>query len=358
MDKCLPVSSSISCAIFQNISDAIAWLVKATTDKELINYLDDFLFVAMMKIWCEWQLNIFLDICQTIGMPISIEKTVRACTQLVFLGLLVDGEKQLVMIPTKKIEKALTLIREFLQKGKKKMTLRRMQQLCSFLNFLCRAVQPGRVFTRRLYPAATKNLKPHHHLKITQEMKNDLLVWEEFLAHPSVFCRPFTDFSLTKDATQLQFFTDASRNFSLGCRGHYGNEWFFVGWDEKFMQINQPSIAYLELYALVVGIILWIKNFKNSKIQVFCDNMGVVSMVNNTSSCKNCMILLRMLVLHSLIWNVKVRAKFVSTKANAKADAISCCKFKLFHRLTNYQAKSLPLAVPECMDPMAKLWLK
>ena len=48
MDKCLPFGASISCAHFQMVSDAIAHLVKSRTHQDLVNYLDDFLFVAIL----------------------------------------------------------------------------------------------------------------------------------------------------------------------------------------------------------------------------------------------------------------------------------------------------------------------
>ena len=41
VDKCLPFGSSASCAIFQAISDGIAYLVQFRTNKPTVNYLDD-----------------------------------------------------------------------------------------------------------------------------------------------------------------------------------------------------------------------------------------------------------------------------------------------------------------------------
>ena len=49
MDKCLPFGSSISCAIFQAVSDAIAFIVTVKVKKVNVNYLDDYLFAAVMK---------------------------------------------------------------------------------------------------------------------------------------------------------------------------------------------------------------------------------------------------------------------------------------------------------------------
>ena len=59
IDKCLPFGSSINCKIFQEFSNAISFIVEHRTKKPNINYLDDFLFVAMLKAICDQQLQAF-----------------------------------------------------------------------------------------------------------------------------------------------------------------------------------------------------------------------------------------------------------------------------------------------------------
>ena len=213
VDKCLPFGSSISCALFQEVSDAVAFIVRFRTRRPLVNYLDNYLFVAALKVLCNQQLNEFLHVCAVINQPISKEKTITACTQLTFLGFLVDGKNCLVLVPVEKVHKANELISEFLTK--KKTTIRRLQQLCGFLNFLCRAVVPGGAFTRRLYSKISPKLKPHHHINSNAEMKMDLRVRNTFLANPSVFSRPFADFSGAQHI-KVDLYTDASKNPQLG----------------------------------------------------------------------------------------------------------------------------------------------
>ena len=71
VDKCLPFGSLISCAIFQAISDAIAWLVCFRAHKPNVNYLDDYLFAAALKRVCDEQIQIFLQICEDINFPVA-----------------------------------------------------------------------------------------------------------------------------------------------------------------------------------------------------------------------------------------------------------------------------------------------
>ena len=75
VDKCLPFGASISCAHFQAFSNAIAHIVRYFTKRECVNYLDDYLFAALIKAICDGQVRTFLDIYSQINFPISLEKT-------------------------------------------------------------------------------------------------------------------------------------------------------------------------------------------------------------------------------------------------------------------------------------------
>ena len=204
-----------------------------------------------------------------------------------------------------------------LNKKNNKITILQLQKICGFLNFIGRAVLPGRAFTRRLYRHIDPKLKQHHHIRISGEMRADLMVWQEFLRHPSVYCRSFTDFSTEWNSKDLNFYTDASKNPFLGFGGKYDSHWFYSRWNSKFVIDKDPSIEFLELFAVTAGILAWIHLFTDRKISLFCDNQAVVAMINNTSSkCRRCMKLIRILVLQGLIYNVKITAKYVESSKN------------------------------------------
>ena len=141
-------------------------------------------------------MKIFLEICEKINFPVAVEKTFWADTSMIFLGLLIDAVCQMVFVPIEKLIKGRQMIKDIISKKSKKTTIRELQQLCGFLNFLGRAIVPGRAFTRRLY-YYTKNssFKPHHHIRVNQEMKLDLEIWNIFLHHHTALARPFVDFT-------------------------------------------------------------------------------------------------------------------------------------------------------------------
>ena len=183
--------------------------MKFRTKKHNLNYLDDYLFAAAMKAICDQHISVFLKVCEEIQFPVAMEKTFWGCTMLTFLGLLLDTERQVVCIPMDKLIKAANWVKYFLNKRNKKATVVEFQKLCGILNFLCRCIIPGRAFLRRLHVHTHgtngKQLKPNHHIRITEENRLDLMVWNEFLANPDGYYRPFMD-SVSLNAEQIDMY--------------------------------------------------------------------------------------------------------------------------------------------------------
>ena len=361
VDKCLPFGASISCSHFQRLSNAIKHLVQWRTKKNLVNYLDDYLFAALRKLLCNDKVKEFLRVCEEVCFPVSLEKTFWATTKLTFLGLLIDTINQCVCIPVDKVSRAVELIDSILSKKSRKITLNQLQKVCGFLNFLGRCVIPGRAFTRRLYVyTSSDKLKPYHHIRVNAEMKADLTMWLTFLQYPSVFCRPFLDFSKFLVADEIDMYSDASGKIGLGAV--CGPHWMYQTWDPKFISKFRPSIEYLELFAVTAAVLSWIHLFRNRRIILFCDDKSVVDMINVTStSCKNCMVLIRMIVLKGLIENVRIFARHVEGAKNVFADSLSRDKIKVFKDLCKEHEKEMdvnPVPVPEAIWPVSKIWKK
>ena len=229
----------------------------------------------------------------------------------------------MVFIPAEKVDMAVNLIQNMLQNKKKKTTIRQLQQLTGTLNFFSRCIVPARMFTRRLYAKMTGyNLKPHHHIRVDQEMRADLQIWLQFLNNPAIYARPFADFSTIHTALDIDMYTDSSGK--IGCGGKCKNQWFAALWPTEFLEQCDPSINYLELYAVTVAIISWVHQYRNMSIALFCDNLSVVNMINNaSSSCRNCMRLLRIITIYGLNNNVRISAKHVSGVTNIIPDLFS-----------------------------------
>ena len=153
VDKCLLFGASISCSLYQKFSDTLKDLLECRTkqynSKAVTNYLDDFVFAAITQWLCNLMIEQFIKLCDYLGVPVAIEKTEWVNTIVVFLGILLKGETLILSIPLDKQMKALNMLNLLL--SKRKTTVKQLQVLTSYLNFLTKAVVPGRMFTRHLY---------------------------------------------------------------------------------------------------------------------------------------------------------------------------------------------------------------
>ncbi|XP_006823663.1 uncharacterized protein LOC102802806, partial [Saccoglossus kowalevskii] len=179
-DRCLPMGCSTSCHIFERFSSALEWiLLKVVGVEATIHILDDFLFLARTRERCFSELQAFLDLCADLGVPIAQEKTMGPNTSMVFAGIKLDTVQGECRLPQDKLLCCRSLIDTFLVR--KKVMLNEIQSLVGTLNFACIVVVPGRAFLRRLIDLTKGIKKPNFYIRLTKEVKADLLVWKQFL---------------------------------------------------------------------------------------------------------------------------------------------------------------------------------
>ena len=187
-------------------------------------------------------------------------------------------------------------------------------------------------------------------------MKGDFKMWLQFLNHSAAYAWDFMDFRSLASTCEIEMYSDASKLEVLGFGGICGTSWMFAPWPKHFITDCDPSIAFLELFALIATVINWIHHFQNQRIILFCDNQSVVQMVNNTTSaCPNCMYLIRKMVLKCLIENVRVYAKYIKSKDNTASDCLSRLKIDQFLQLKNNWDR-VQTPVPQELWPISKVW--
>ena len=273
-DKCLPFGASISCALFQHFSNALVHIHRKLTEGKVVtsyaasNYLDDFLFLAWTKFLCNELMRSFLKLCQRLRIPVSKDKTEWAVTVIVFLGVLLDGQRKILAVPEEKHIHTLNILDKLI--NSKEATIKELESLAGLLNFLNRAIFPGRAFTRRMYAKFTgmielwgkhrkcevnKKMQKYHHVRLDGEFKDDCWVWRSFLSGGNwAVCRPMVDFEVEHNSQTLNFFTDATKGKQLGFGGIYNSHWLFGQWEQGYIDQYDPSIEYLELFAVCAAV--------------------------------------------------------------------------------------------------------
>ena len=120
----------------------------------------------------------FQSYCQQLGVPIAEEKTEGPATVIVVLLLELDSELMEVRIPIEKMQKRLSQIHITLEQ--QSIKLQDLQSLIGSLNFMCRAIAPGRAFLCRLINATCGVSEPFYHIHINSGMQHDLHTWLVF----------------------------------------------------------------------------------------------------------------------------------------------------------------------------------
>ena len=202
VEKNVSFGASRSCALFQSFSDSLKHIIEHITGRyfTVTNYLDNFLFVDSSQQGCNSMVRNFLAMCRYIGCPIAEEKTEWAENMVVFLGILLNGKTWTLSLPAEKVFKAQEILNWAIDK--KCVTIHFVQRITGILNFLNKAIVPGRVFTRGMYEKLKttdkkgRKLKQHHHVALGNDFIRDCKVWKSFLSNlhsQAGLCRPFVD---------------------------------------------------------------------------------------------------------------------------------------------------------------------
>ena len=113
-DSCRSMGCASSCRTFEIFSTAVAWVARHQLKIDhIIHLLDDFLIVSSDRSLCQAQLDLFIDLCSYVDIPISTEKTLGALTTLSFTGMELDSVLMEARLPLDQLNRCSTLLLEF-----------------------------------------------------------------------------------------------------------------------------------------------------------------------------------------------------------------------------------------------------
>ena len=314
-DKCLPQGCRSSCQIFQKISNALLWILKNKFGFEnIVNVLDDFLFIAHSYDKCLTMLNSFKLLAEELGIPLAEKKTVGPTTNLIFLGIQLDSANKIASLPLEKIN---TYSQDLATiQSHKKVTLRELRSCIGKLQFATSVIRPGRPFLRRLINRTIGIKKPHHFIRLRSEELRDIEIWQDFLKSYNgiTILRPP---SFVNSET-INFYTDSSH---MGFGGTYGTQLIQEYFPESWKNYH---ISILEIYPIYVLIKMFAQKILNADIVFHCDNEAVVNVLNKqTSKDPYLLKIIRLIVLEQLKYNFTLSSKHIPGVTNILADKIS-----------------------------------
>ncbi|XP_052220819.1 uncharacterized protein LOC127837617 isoform X1 [Dreissena polymorpha] len=343
-DKALVFGASISCAIFERFAKFLKFCIKQNfTSGDLIQYLDDFLGANTSYTSCLENMATFRSVTSNLGVPVAEEKTDGPTTILTFLGLILDTNKMEIRIPKPKLQQVREKIEALV--SKQKATLKEIQSLIGSLNFCCRAIPLGRPFCRRLIDKTCGLTKPHHHCRLTKEIRKDLMMWLQFFKYHNGISVFHDRFWISNEESQL--YSDSAGAIGLGFGAFFHGRWCQGAWPPAWLEEGLLlDITVLELFPIVVAMFVWGDDLCNKKIRFNCDNIAVVHILNKLSAkSEPVMTLVRILTMRCLQKNILIKASHVPGASNDICDALSRFQMTRFRALAP-EAADIPDNVP------------
>ena len=336
--------------IFDNLAQAICWIAENNYNiRCILHLLDDFLTIDPPSADGESTFSTMMFIFNSLKVPLSENKIEGPCTCLEYLGIILDSDSMQCRLPRDKVERIMKFIKELL--SKRSCTKRELLQLLGHMNFASRVILAGRAFVSYLLALASSVSELHYYVHLNSECRQDLFMWMEFLSNwngISLFYE--SEFTSSFD---IELHTDAAstKGFSVVYKTH----WISEKWPKDMPSLpdNLASMAFMELYPIVVAAYVFGGEWQQKKIMFVCDNQSVNAILRKgRSRCPHIMKLMRTLTWLALTNNFHYSSIYIESRQNLSADLLSRLQVEKFRDL---RPDADPRPTP-CPSPDKLLW--
>ena len=346
VDMALPFGLRSAPYIFSSVADLVEWVLKTRYDVSfLLHYLDDFHTSGPPNSQtCQPNLDTCIQQFQDWGIPLQPDKLEGPSTLLTVLGIELDSLLLQARLPQEKFDRIHTLLVTW--SLKRHCTRKELEPLISKLQHACKVVPSGRTFLCRMINLLSAFRRDDHPIRFNSEFRLDLSWWLEFFQSWNGYSfllsprwAPIPDLHVSSDAAG-----------SVGYGAILGRDWFVGRWSPLQLPL---SIAYKELFQIVLAASLWGHQWSAKRVEFCSDNTAVVEVLRSgTSRDSNLMVLLRHLSLLAARHSFVFTARHIPGKSNAIADAISRFEFQRFHQLAPYASPTATSVPPWVLDQL------
>lgn len=339
VDLALPFGLRSAPFIFDSVASAVEWILLHNYGvTNLVHYLDDFIMAGPpQENICSQHLEKSIKLCTRLGLPLHPTKCFGPSTTMIVLGIELNSLDQTACLPEKKLADLKILINSWV--SKRWCLLKQLQSLIGHLHHASKVVWPGRTFIRRMLNLLSCFRHPDHPIRINTEFQKDLEWWHEFL--DSWNGVSFWLYPGVPSVSNVIVSSDASG--AIGCAAFYNQQWFNKMWSPS--QLSH-SIAFKELFPIVVAAYVWGPQWSRQHVLFKCDNEAVVFIMNKrTSKIPAIMQLMRHLLLAAAHHNFSFSSEHLPGINNCIADALSRFNWQAFYHLAP-TAHHLPTPLP------------
>jgi hypothetical protein len=312
VDLFLPFGLRTAPRIFNLFSEAIHWILESL-HWSVTHYLDDFFIVFPPGSDMTGPSRQFDNVLDTIGLIKAPEKD-ESGTTVNHLGFEFDSAKMEVRLPPNKLRRAQLAVEALLVR--KSVSQSSLEEILGFLSHCCQVVPLGRPFLRQLFSLLQRKAR-FRRARLSSSAKSDLRWWQLFLSH-------WSSISLLQlSRSTFDVATDASGLKGIG--GIYNNHIFSSRVPSRH---RTKHINWKEMFAILHALILWHKEWIHGSVDIACDNTAVVNGINNRSIRGPAIRPLRTILLIAAVFDIEIKAHWISSEENVIADAASRHDFK------------------------------
>jgi len=306
IDLFLPFGLRTAPFIFNLFSEGLHWISDWVFGRDLVHYLDDFLFVN------DPDPEFFNTLTSYLGFSENIKK--RKDGWIVdFTGIELDSNLMEARLPKDKHDRATRGVQNLLTSGS--VTHRILENLLGFLSFCVKVIPLGWPFLRNLFNLLKRlsHLHPNAIRHISMAAKRDLLWWMTLLPRWSGIL------IINPVRPQVIIHTDASGVKGIG--GWWDTNHAFSTCLARRHRLK--LIDWKEAYAVLFAFAQWGECWKGHSVLVRCDNTVVVDAINSKSVRGESIDPLQLILLTTALYDIEVSCQWLSSKDNWIADALS-----------------------------------
>jgi hypothetical protein len=329
VDVTLPFGLCSAPALFNDVADALAFMMRERGVTYTDHYLDDFVTTGPPNSpECNTNLDTMLQVCSDTKFPVNPAKVVRAATTMEFLGIVVDTDLLELRISEDRLRDITAEIQS--AHTNRRLTKRQLLSVLGKLVFISRVVHQGRTFLRRLFTVSTRVKQLSHHVTIDDDAAQDLQWWVVYLPNWNGISMMYDPH--WEEDTSLRLTTDAS---DTGYGITYQLDWCWGTWTGPLSFLRDCIIAYKELFAVLVAIATFGARMSGTRLVLHCDNQVVVYSINgHTSRSPALMQMVRALYYICAHHQVDLRSQYITSLDNDVADALSRQDLRRFRALS------------------------
>ena len=312
MDICPPFGLRSSAMAMQRVSQAIVHL-HARRGYLSRAYIDDFGGVEPAEARAGAALSALQAIMDDLGVAQAESKICLPAQVMVWLGIQFDTREMSMTIPEEKLREIMACLRSWM--GRLRASRKDIQSLLGLLNFVASVAPPVRLFTNRMLDTLRETPSTGSS-SLSCQFKQDVLFFAELL--PIFNGRKIMGKSVVPYQHQVEL--DA---YLTGCGAVAGEQFYATPFPESVIRADH-TIAHLELLNIVVAIKMWRVRWAGWTVQVFCDNLNSVHVLQSGRSRDHFMrACAREVFLHTAANDIDIQVCHRPGLAMVWADALS-----------------------------------